>query len=663
MEEKTVKLTIKKEKGAQIPKEFIGLFIEDINYAVDGGLYAEMIENRNFESYDVYGGKEMDYYARYDGLYAWKAYPKEESAGLEIVEGSPVNSNNPHYLRVTGKEKGTGIINQAYEGIYMKPGLDYKVSFYARAAEYQGDLKVLITKDDKVFASGQLEPEGPDEYGWRRWKKYELILRAEEEVCGGQFVLLLGQTGTVEFDFISMMPQDAVCGVFRKDLAEMLKALKPGFLRFPGGCIVEGATLLNRYQYKKTLGPLEGRTHNWNRWTLHGNDENNGYHSRYAHYGQTYGIGFYEYFLLCEYLEAEPLPVLGVGLACQYQSHEKWALDSPEMREIVQDYLDLIEFANGGADSGWGMLRAQMGHPEPFQLKMIGVGNEQWQNEESEFFERYALIEREIHTVYPNIKLIGTAGPELDSERFEAAWKFYRKHADDPDFVYAVDEHYYTSPEWFLTHTDYYDKIPRDINVFFGEYAAHPLGWLPMNRPDGNNLAGALAEAAFLTGAARNSDIVKMTCYAPLLARLDYAQWNPDLIWFDGRKAYATPSYYVQQMFSQNLGDYNIVATKEELPAQVSYEEETGELIIKLVNSTDAPMSISLEFDPEWKLREKCVKQILLGNAAPETFNTIAEEKISPETSEVFLFADEEAHAGEYVLAPYSFAVLRVAAE
>lgn len=663
MEGKSVELTIKKEKGAQIPKEFIGLFIEDINYAVDGGLYAEMIENRNFESYDIYGGKEMDYYAKYDGLYAWEAYPNAEEVRIEIVEGSPVHPNNPHYLRVTGKEKNCGIVNQAYEGIYMKPKTDYRVSFYARAVEYKGNINILIIRDGKTFASGAVQMEGADEHGWRKWRKYELTLQAEEEVCGGQFTLCLEEAGIVEFDFISMMPQDAVCGVFRRDLAEMLKALKPGFLRFPGGCVVEGATLLNRYQYKKTLGVLEGRAHNWNRWALHGNDENNGYHSRYAHYGQTYGIGFYEYFLLCEYIGAEPLPVLGVGMACQYQSHEKLPLDSPEMQEIIQDYLDLIEFANGEADHGWGALRAQMGHPKPFELKMLGVGNEQWQNEESEFFERYTLIEREIHKVYPKIRLIGTAGPELDSERFAAAWDFYRKHTGEPDFVYAVDEHYYTSPEWFLTHTDYYDKVPRDINVFFGEYAAHPLGWLPMNRPDGNNLTGALAEAAFLTGAARNSDVVKMTCYAPLFARLNYAQWNPDLIWFDSREAYATPSYYVQQMFAQNQGDYNIVMETDGLPVQVSYEEETRELIVKLVNSEDKTKKVFVKFDASWRLPEREAKQILLGNVAPETVNAIGEERISPQTSEITLLTDEEAHTGEYVLKPYSFAVLRIAAE
>lgn len=658
-----MELTIKKEKGAPIPEEFIGLFIEDINYAVDGGLYAEMIENRNFESLDVYGGKEKDYYVKYDGLYAWEAYPGAEEAELEIVQGSPVHPNNPHYLRVTAKSRECGIVNRAYDGIYMKPETACRVSFYARAAAYQGNIRVLITKDGKTFASGQVQVEGADEHGWRKWRKYELTLQTDEEVCGGQFTLLLDETGIVEFDFISMMPEDAVCGVFRRDLAEMLKALKPGFLRFPGGCIVEGATLSNRYQYKKTLGVLEGRVHNWSRWALHGNGEDSGYHSRYSHYGQTYGIGFYEYFLLCEYLGAQPLPVLGVGLACQYQSHEKLPLDSPEMQEVIQDYLDLVEFANGEAEHGWGALRAQMGHPEPFGLRMIGVGNEQWQNGESEFYERYTLIEREVHKVYPKIRLIGTAGPEMESERFASAWEFYRKHVGEPDFVYAVDEHYYTSPEWFLTHTDYYDNVPRDINVFFGEYAAHPSGWLPMNRPDGNNLLAALSEAAFLTGAARNSDVVKMTCYAPLFARLGYAQWNPDLIWFDGREAYATPSYYVQQLFSQNQGDYNIVAEAAELPVQVSYEEKTGELIIKLVNSADAPKKVCISFDASWKLPEKTARRILLGNAAPETVNAIGEEKIAPQTTEISLLTDDESHVGECVLEPYSFTVLRIAAE
>lgn len=345
-------------KGADIPKEFIGLFIEDINYAVDGGLYAEMLENRNFESLDVYGGNGKDYYTKYDGLYAWHSSSPEVE--LEIVQGSPVSEANPHYLRVTCGQGGGSFQNKSYDGIYMKPGVSCRVSFYARCVRYQGGLTVAVAKGNEVFLSASVEPKPAGEDGWNRWERYELELCSDQEIRDGQFTVQMSQEGVVEFDFFSMIPEDAVMGIFRRDLAELLKDLHPGFLRFPGGCVTEGMTLSNRYRFKNTLGLMEDRKHNWNRWSLHGNSQENSWHSRYAHYGQTYGIGFYEYFLLSEYLGAKPLPVLGVGMACQFQSHERVELEDPQIREYIQEYLDLIEFANGGPETQWGAVRCQM---------------------------------------------------------------------------------------------------------------------------------------------------------------------------------------------------------------------------------------------------------------------------------------------------------------
>ena len=642
-------------RGPDIPKEFIGLFIEDINYAIDGGLYAEMLENRNFESMDVYGGEGngSDYYTRYDGLYAW--HSDSPSLKLEIVQGSPVSENNPHYLRVTCGQDGGSFRNKGYDGIYMKPGVACRVSFYARCARYQGSLTVAVVKDGEVLLSEAVKLRPADEYGWRRWERYELELRSDREIRGGQFTVLLPREGVVEFDFFSMIPEDAVLGIFRRDLAELLKDLRPGFLRFPGGCITEGATLTNRYRFKDTLGALEDRRHNWNRWAMHGNSRENGWHGPCAHYGQTYGIGFYEYFLLSEYLGAQPLPVLGVGMACQYQSHERIEPEDPRIRAYIQDYLDLIEFANGGPDTAWGAVRCEMGHPEPFGLEMIGVGNEQWETPESRFFERYALFEREIHRVCPDIKLIGTAGPELDSPRFEAAWRFYRKNEDKENFAYAVDEHFYTSPEWFLTHCDYFDQVSRKTRIFFGEYAAHPLGWLPMNRPEGNNLEGALAEAAFLTGMARNSDVVTMTCYAPLLARLGYTQWNPDLIWFDEKSAYRTPNYFVQQMFAANLGNYNIRLSDAEIPCHASYDEQRRDLVLMLVNASGQVRHVPLDFDGNWKIMDKPATETVLIGETPVSFNTLASESVQSIQKEIQL-------SGNYEMAPFSFSVLRIPA-
>lgn len=646
-----MELNITNQTGSSIPKEFIGLFIEDINYAVDGGLYAEMLENRNFESLDVCGGRNSDYTARYDGLYAWSVYRERCGVYMEIVQGSPVHENNPHYLRVSTAVHEAGFCNQAYQGIYMKKGSSYRVSFYARSVEYQGKIKIAVGKEKEIFGQESVEmQEG------HSWVKYEAVLKAEKDVRGGQFTVILEEPGIVEFDFFSMMPEEAIFGIFRKDLAEMLKALKPGFLRFPGGCVVEGATLNNRYQFKNTLGEPEGRKHNWNRWALHMADEDHGYRSPYSHYGQTYGIGFYEYFLLCEYLGAKPLPILGVALGCQFQTDERIEPDDPKIMEYIQEYLDLIEFANGSEQTKWGAIRAKMGHPKPFHLEMIGVGNEQWEDEKSRFFERYELFEREIHKAYPDIKLIGTAGPELDSPRFEKAWEFYRSHREQENFTYAVDEHFYTTPEWFLEHTDYFDHVPRDIKIFFGEYAAHPFGWMPMNRPEGNNMDAALAEAAFLTGAGRNSDVVVMTCYAPLFARIGYTQWNPDLIWFDETKAYATPNYYVQQIFAQNLGDVNIRAENCGLPCQVSYDRKAKEVILKIVNPGEQEETLRLLFDDAWSVSDEAVQILLHADSGMEA-NTLEEEKIRPEISKL------SGTKQKYHILPHSFTVLRISAE
>lgn len=660
-----MRLTITGKKGADIPKEFVGLFIEDINYAVDGGLYAELLENRNFESLEAFGGEnKKDYYVKHDGLYAWKAYPENASVQLSVVQGSPVSVNNPHYLRAESGQERSGFSNKAYDGIYMRSGMKYTVSFYARSVQYQGKVMVSIVKDGNVLCEEGVAIESSDAFGWNKWVPYKLELSVEKEVQNAEFVVLLENPGTMEFDHFSMMPEDAVCGVFRRDLAECLKNLQPGFLRFPGGCIVEGSTLANRYRFQDTLGNREDRRYNWNRWATHGNSEENSFHGVYAHYGQTYGVGFYEYFLLCEYLGAKPLPVLGVGLACQFQSHEKVELDSPEIYEYVQEYLDLIEFANGGTDTKWGLVRAKMGHEAPFGLEMVGVGNEQWEDGESRFFERYQLFEREIHKVYPEIKLIGTAGPELDSTRFQAAWDFYHAHENEENFVYAVDEHCYIKPEWLFAHTDYFDKVSRKIKIFFGEYAAHltdPVKPIPKKATERNTLEAALAEAAFMTGMARNSDVVVMTCYAPLLARVGFAQWNPDLIWFNEKKVCSTPSYYVQQMFAKNLGDYNIDMETDvesgQLPCQVSYDKNAKELIIKLVNASSEAQDITFVFDSAWKELDQHIKVIQLTGRQLSDLNTLENEPVQPEERVVLL------EGNQYQVPSYSFSVLRIPVE
>lgn len=654
-------LKITDKKGVAVPEDLIGLFFEDINYSADGGLHAEMIENRSFEFLRAQGNWDKDYWVEYDGLYGWKPYPQDCSLSMRTVMGSPVSEENPHYLRVQAKTAGCGFTNKAYDGIYLESGKSYRVSFYARMAHYKGNLSVSVQKEGKIFAQADITCIHVPEDTWRKWNRYEAVLTPAETVRHADFVITLSEAGVVEFDFISLMPCDAVCGVFRKDLADMLKDMKPAFIRFPGGCIIEGNTLANRYRFKDTLKPMEHRKHNWSRWAVHNCNAENGYLSPYAYYNQTLGIGYYEYFLLCEYTGAKPLPVLNVGLACQYQSHELVDVDSPEFQEYIQDALDLIEFANGDISTRWGAVRAGMGHPEPFGMELLGIGNEQWETEQVDFFERYRRFEKAIHAVYPEMKLIGSAGPELNSERYQKAWEFYHAEGEkNPEFAYAVDEHYYIRPDWMLQNNDYYDAYPRNVKVFFGEYAAHPYQWDNYNSSRDNTIGGAVAEAAFLTGIERNSDVVVLASYAPLFAREGYAQWGPDMIWFDDATAYGTPSYYVQKMFGQNQGTVMLdlngqekALAQQELFVSVSLDEKTGDLILKAANSKDSAQELHVEF-PNSMIPEEGTAEILAGEKK-EDYNRIEEpDKIVPYTEAI------AAGQTDFTLPGNSFTVIRI---
>ncbi len=664
-----MKITIHNKKGVPIQPGMMGLFFEDINYAADGGLYAEMIENRSFEFLEA-EGSSRDYYTHYDGGFGWAAYPDTESLSMRTVMGSPLAEENPHYMRVETKIPMSGLSNQGYEGICLKKDMEYHVAFWARSVRYGGKFCAWVEKDGVKYTAGvwentgapvSIEADAGMEETWNFYRRYELTLKALETVQGARFVLCLEEPGVAEFDFISMFPADAVAGIFRKDLFEMLEALRPGFLRFPGGCIVEGNTLANRYRYKDSLKPLWARRNNWNRWAVHNNCAENGYHGAYSHYNQTLGLGYYEYFLLCEMIGAKPLPVLNVGFACQYQSEELVPVDSPQFQEFLQDAVDLLEFANGSVDTKWGGLRAAMGHSLPFGLEMLGIGNEQWQTEKADFFERYTIFEKVIHDYDPAIRLIGSAGPDITSERYTAAWNFYNGRKQEENFVYAVDEHYYVKPRWFLEHTDFYDNYPREIKVFSGEYAAHPVSG--MNLPQANTLEGALAEAAFLTGMERNADVVVLASYAPLFARLGYAQWSPDMIWFDGQQAYGTPSYYVQKMYSCNMGTVTLdteggekEAAAEGIYYSLSQDEGSGEIIVKVVNSRGAACRIELELAPEWGKRERYCMQLLTGDA-PEACNCLEHPtNIVPKETEGPVAGDSVA----LELPAYSFAVMRI---
>lgn len=647
-----MKITISQEGKVPVRAGGVGLFFEDLNYSLDGGLYAEMLENRNFEAKNAYG--EWDKYViEDDGSYGWEAYPADSGAVLKVKTDRPLFPENPHYMRLTVLQDNSGMKNKAYDGVYLQAKREYKCSFYARSYDYKGALKVgvyvqgtpIFEKKIKLKADGQ-------------WHRYAFRVKSKTDAEKADFCVTLSKAGAVHLDAFSLMPTNAVLGVFRRDLVELMAEMKPGFLRFPGGCVVEGNNLANRYLWKNTIGQPERRKHNWNRWAVHATGPDNNFRSEYSHYGQSLGIGYFEYFRLAEYLGAKPLPVVSVGIACQYMSTEFVPLDSAELETYIQEALDVVEFANGDVNTVWGRVRAELGHPEPFKLEYLGVGNEQWETETTkerrgnEFYKRFELFEKRIHERYPDLKIVGTVGPTVDSDSHKSAWAWTRKRlAENPNFVFCSDEHFYVSPEWLYSHTDVYDSYPRDGGlVYAGEYAAHVpgSGCALFNAPQANVWEGALAEAAFMTGMERNADVVVMKSYAPLFARLGYTQWSPDMIWFDGKSAYGSPSYYVQKLYSLYTGDSSLKTTVDGTGIYASATERDAFVYVKVVNSGAEEQHVDVEGDFDFG----SLTRIICLSGELGDYNTIAEpEKVSPVD-----VAPTEPRA--VTLAPYSFQVL-----
>jgi len=502
-----------------------GVFFEDINYGADGGLYAELLPNRSFENRE--------------SLFGWTILNIGGAGDVVITNSNPLNANNPNYARLVVKNagQGFGLANDGYEHISVQQGKHYRFSTRVRAgAGYRGGL--LVRLEDQAGASLAEASIGalPDD-----WELVEADLSASASGAA-RLVVLATQPGTVDLDVVSLFPADTWMqrrNGLRADLVQMLADLKPGFIRFPGGCIVEGKDLDNAYRWKETIGDVSERKQNWNRWQ-------DAVGTKAPQYYQTYGLGFYEYFQLCEDLGAEPVPILNCGMSCQYQ--DKQLVPLAELDPWVQDALDLVEFANGPVSSPWGKIRAEMGHPAPFNLKLLGVGNEQW---DEPYFERYRVFYRALKAKYPDLILITTSGPGADGRWFDLAWNKFR-HGTPADMV---DEHYYRPPQWFLDHVSRYDAYDRKgPKVFAGEFAAHDRGRR-------SNLRCAITEAAFMTGLLRNADVVRMASYAPLFARVGFTQWEPDLIWFDADRSYGTPSYHVQKLFSRNRPDVVLPTT------------------------------------------------------------------------------------------------------
>ena len=561
--------------GAPIQPTMYGIFFEDINFAADGGLYAELVKNRSFEFPQ-------------DALQGWKAFGR-----VEVRDDGPFD-RNPHYVRLYEpghRHKWTGLDNEGFFGIGLKEGETYRFSVWARVP--QGGRAVLRVEFINTASMGEQQffTQERVTVDSRDWKQYEVVMKAAKTDPKATLrIFLESRDVTVDLEHVSLFPTDTWKGHrngMRKDLAQALADLHPGIFRFPGGCIVEGADLDTRYNWKNTVGPVENRPLNENRW------EYTFPHRFFPDYFQSYGLGFFEFFQLSEEIGAEPLPILSCGLACQFQNDSPDAhVPVAELQPYIQDALDLIEFANGGTDTKWGALRAEMGHPAPFNLKFIGIGNEQWGPEYPEHLEPFV---KAIRAAHPEIRIVGSSGPNSEGDQFDYLWPEMRRLGAD-----LVDEHFYRPYEWFLSQGARYDNYDRKgPKVFAGEYACHARGRKL------NHFYASLLEAAFMTGLERNADIVHMATYAPLFAHVEGWQWRPDLIWYDNLRSFRTASWHVQQLYSEFKGQ-NVLKTTMD-GASVSGAEgqdgifassvmDGGKVYVKVVNTAAEPRTVRLNF-------------------------------------------------------------------
>ena len=623
-----MKLTIRPfEKKQPIDPLMYGVFFEDINYGGDGGLYAELVANRSFENVN-HKGEDCR-------MMRWSPLAGGEIA---IRDEHPRSSCNPHYLHVKGGVKNEGYLGQ---GFWARQGESYRLTVIVRSEKAAEVAASFVDAEGRVLAGGAFTIQQPG-----AWEKHVLSINMAEQ--SRRAWLTLTSDAAFDLDFVSLMPAHTFRGRengLRRDIAQAIADLKPAFVRFPGGCIVEGRSYDNMYRFRETLGPVENRRTNWNRWQM---DEYQKEGRSSADYFQTYGLGFYEYFQYCEDIGAQPLPILNCGLTCQW--HESLTIPMTEMGPIIQDYLDLIEFARGDEATPMGRIRAEMGHPAPFQLTMIGVGNEQWNDI---YFERYEVIHEAVKAKHPDIRLIGCAGWTSSGAEYDAAHAWMRKTSTKPDYS---DEHFYKRTSWYYENIDrYQDYDPALPRVFVGEYAAHA------EQDKGeiqNSLRTAIAEAAFLTGVERAAENVSMTCYAPLLGRIGANQWLPDMIWFDEKGLFLTPNYHVQRMFSTNRGDWLgevLQEGREALYTTVSYKED-GTVILKAVNPTDHAIPADIEL-PE-AITAAVQGTILTGQ--PEDANSLAEpEKVSPVTRE----GQAEGGKLQWTFEPWSVTILTIKPE
>ncbi len=631
--------------GKKISKELIGIFFEDISYSADGGLYAELIENGSFE----YNPNERDGWG--PGT-SWKTARPGHSLGmLQVRMDNPIHPNNPTYMRLHTERvkeyydyagwKGFGLENDGFDGISVKAGAKYDFSVFFRNIGAAKQVRVVLVKPGQGWgAQPSVLAETTLNVSDTSWKKYEATLTSSEDCTNASLQILVLTQGDLDIDMVSLMPQDTYKGHgLRKDLAEALAGLEPKFMRFPGGCVVHGGGdgFWDTYRWKTTVGPKEQRRGLKNTW---------GYH-------QSMGLGYYEYFQFCEDLGMEPLPILPCGVNCQ-GTNGGWSMRTQaqdfvpmsEMDEWVNEALDLIEWANGDVNTKWGKVRAEAGHPKPFNLKYLGLGNEE--KSTKEFEERFKYIYDRVRAKYPDIVIVGTAGPgsHKGNPDFENGWRIAEETGVD-----ILDEHYYEPRNYFLDNQANYDNYPRDrkTKVYLGEYAAKD-----------KKLADALYEGLYLLGIERNGDVVTMTSYAPLFCKKNHESWNPDLIYFDNEKVIYTCSYYVQQMFGTTAGDYyygdvaKFQGGDKYQGTSAVLNTEKGELYIKLINAAAEAKTATIDLS-KFKGFPAVAPMTTISNASIDAENNFEAQPVSPQTKDIKI-----SKKMTLSVAPYSANVIRL---
>lgn len=623
--------------STKIQPTMYGVFFEDINFAADGGLYAEMIKNRSFEFEAPLMGWDQPNSDRHS-LNTQSGFART----IKVLE----NKSNPNFLRVIlNYDKGYQLINEGFRGMGIKKDARYTLSL--KAANHDEAIQKIIIQfidnNNNVLGETSISPTSND------WESYSASFTATQTEAKAKLKITFEGTGTIDLDMISLFPEDTWNNRkngLRKDIVQLLYDMKPGFLRFPGGCIVEGRTLAQRYQWKKTVGDVDKRETLINRWN------NEFAHKPAPDYFQSFGLGFFEYFQLSEDIGASPLPILSCGMACQFNTGELVPMN--ELNPYVQDALDLIEFANGSVDTPWGRIRSEMGHPKPFNLKLIGVGNEQWG---PEYIERYKVFEKAIKSKYPEMIIVSGAGPFPEGDYFEYGNKELKKLN-----AQIVDEHYYKNPKWFRDNATRYDSYDRKgPKVFAGEYAAQSVA---IASPDNkNNWECAFSEAAFMTGLERNAEVVNLTSYAPLMAHAEAWQWTPDMIWFNNLEAYGSANYYVQKLFATNKGTDLLAITKDGKPvtgqndlfASAVKDANTKEVIVKLVNASASAQEVNIDLKGG-KLITKGTLTTLTSANLDDVNSFESPKKISPKES-AFKLKGEKAKVN---LGPHSVTVLKL---